>query len=485
MASASVDWSNISPELLSSIFETQQNALDNCAAACTCVRWRTVAAETHIKYLHLHADSMSYNSDWRSLFKGRVSIAHVKLTSDVRQCPEAWAGQLAMSDEHGSCLKRIPLGCSTLSVSQDFLLQGCISHLIGLQHLKLFWNANRQKPENTSTAVPDLSFLVHLKRLELYQEGKHPRLADFPSSSKQLPNLEHLVLEHMDAGMTDGGEVVNSYSTTLTDLELISCVVGLDEIQLYKLRSLNLDKSDVYSSRDCITALTQLTFLGLAGSTWWARGGESPAEAFKVFYGWPCLLLLQCSGCNLFDLHTDIQIRPDTHLQVSWIRPGIECSQLSIDNTHAHANSITACIDNVLCASCLVSLRLLFGRASWHSHDFDWLTGDICSLLDTCVHLQVLSLSSPDDEYGVDQRYGRYHSAGHYDSNDTDDSCPPATLALDSSHGANLQELQLRNLQFGVLHLEMAPCLSTIRLGNVDYGGVLAKLSFTQQLTAL
>lgn len=115
-------------------------------------------------------------------------------------------------------------------------------------------------PGDASTTLPDLSFLVHLKQLDLHQTGRYPKLADFPLSSKQLPNLEHLVLEQTDAGMTDGEEVVNSYSTTLTDLELISCIVALDEIKLYTLKGLNLEKSDVYSPRDCITALTQLTF---------------------------------------------------------------------------------------------------------------------------------------------------------------------------------------------------------------------------------
>ena len=282
--------------------------------------------------------------------------------------------------------------------------------------------------------------------------------------------------------MTDGGEVVNNYTTALTNLELISCAVGLDDIQMYNLLSLTLEKSDAYSSRNCITALTQLTFLGLAGSTGWARGGVSPAKAFKAFYGWPSLQVLQCSACNLFDLHTDIQVKSVTHLQVAWIRQGMDCPELSIVNTQAHDNSITGCVDNVLCATCLVSLQFLFDLPSGHSHhDFDWLTGDICSLLDACTDLKVLSLSS----YDTYDSCGRYDSTGRYDSNDTDDSCSAATLALDSSHGANLQELQLRNLQFGALNLEMAPCLSTLRLGNVIYRCPCRVIFTQQQLAAL
>lgn len=164
MPSAGAGWSNISLELLSCNFEAQNNALHNCAAACTCVRCRTAVADSHIRRLHLHADSVFYNSNWRSFFKARKSIGHLHLTSDVRRCPEAWAAQLAQSDEQGSCLKHIPPGCSVLSVSQDFLLPGSISHLVGLQHLTLTWNANTYAPHT----FLDLAFLEQLKRLELH-----------------------------------------------------------------------------------------------------------------------------------------------------------------------------------------------------------------------------------------------------------------------------------------------------------------------------
>ena len=54
----------------------------------------------------------------------------------------------------------------------------------------------------------------------------------------------------------------------------------------------------------------------------------------------------------------------------------------------------------------------------------------------------------------------------------------PATLAFDHHCGASLRELQLQGLQFDVLDLAKAPCLSTIRLeSDITCGEVLCKLS--------
>ena len=199
MASADADWSNIQLELLLSILETQRNALDNCAAACTCVRWRRAALQSHIKCLHLHADSPSYNTHWRNFFKARQSIVGLKLTSSFYSEPEH-AAQLAEFVEQGCCLGHIRLGCSLLSVSQDFLgIPGCISHLTGLRHLKLKFHA--ALPESWKwKPLKDLSFLTHLEHLELYQVEEelddYPTLSAFPPASRLLP-VEHLRLEQM------------------------------------------------------------------------------------------------------------------------------------------------------------------------------------------------------------------------------------------------------------------------------------------------
>ncbi|KAL0045061.1 hypothetical protein WJX82_006827 [Trebouxia sp. C0006] len=54
------DWSSLAEQLLVHVFEQQHNALDNCAAACTCATWRRVVNSSHISLLHLHADQAPY-----------------------------------------------------------------------------------------------------------------------------------------------------------------------------------------------------------------------------------------------------------------------------------------------------------------------------------------------------------------------------------------------------------------------------------------
>ena len=88
---------------------------------------------------------------------------------------QTWAPLLAKSVEQGCCLKQIPLGCSALSVSHDFLgVPGCISHLVGLQNLKFTYNPQMINApidpymiKYEQGPLPDLSFLDHLKKLEL------------------------------------------------------------------------------------------------------------------------------------------------------------------------------------------------------------------------------------------------------------------------------------------------------------------------------
>lgn len=118
-------------------FREAEECLGQLCCACSCVRWRTAAAETPISYLHLHADRPSYNSSWRSFFQSRRSIACLKLTSDVRHHRQSWASQMAQSLQQGLCINHIPQSCRALSVSEDILPEGtAISGLVRLQQLQ-------------------------------------------------------------------------------------------------------------------------------------------------------------------------------------------------------------------------------------------------------------------------------------------------------------------------------------------------------------
>lgn len=161
-------------------------------------------------------------------------------------------------------------------------------------------------------------------------------LAFFPQPSQPLPVLQHLVLGQLKVT----GKLLSSFSTALTTLELHNCeVVDFDGVRKDKLGSLNLERSYVQLHRSYVTALTQLTFLGLAYSTW----EEPHSDPLKVFHGWPRLQVLQCTRCNLFDHTTEVHVGPATRLQVTYIRPGMACSELSIADDNLHGDLIPQC----------------------------------------------------------------------------------------------------------------------------------------------
>lgn len=201
---------------------------------------------------------------------------------------------------------------------------GVISRLVKLEQLTLTWSASHwtvSKWEGIirypSHAFPNLAVFKHLKQLELRQGTKNMyALASFPKPSQPLPVLQHLVLEQLKIT----GKLLSSCSTALVTLELRRCeVVDFDGVPTDKLRSLNSKHSRVQLPRSCIIALTQLTFLGLAHSTW-----QGPAaDRFKVFHGWPSLQVLQCNACNLFDHNTEVHVGPAAHLHNAYVRTGM------------------------------------------------------------------------------------------------------------------------------------------------------------------
>lgn len=187
---------------------------------------------------------------------------------------------------------------------------------------------------------------------------------------------------------------------------------------------------------------------------------DSKAKVFKVFYAWPCLRVLQCNWCNLFNSQTCIIVAwaTLTHLQMTGVGPAIECAELSIVNIDAHVDCIQSCIGNAFCASCLVCLQLSFDEVNPYiaAH----LAESICSLLETCPQLRVLSLKAS-------------LSLAQFPS--------PATLALTHTHRACLQEVQLYDLPFDVVYSENSSCLYIVGL-RVDSRCVLCKLSLLTSL---
>ena len=68
--SHSSSWSAPPSQVLQAVFERQQNALDNAAAACACKAWRVAVNSSTAQALHLHANSISNFQDWGILPEG-------------------------------------------------------------------------------------------------------------------------------------------------------------------------------------------------------------------------------------------------------------------------------------------------------------------------------------------------------------------------------------------------------------------------------
>lgn len=84
--------------------------------------------------------------------------------------------------------------------------------------------------------------------------------------------------------------------------------------------------------------MTQLTFLGLASSTWDSESRLT--EKFRVFCGWPGLQTLKCRSCTLFGRDTEIVLGPSTHVLVALPWQGKGYSKLSLVNMHADARMV-------------------------------------------------------------------------------------------------------------------------------------------------
>ena len=79
------DWAALPVQLLRQAFESQNNGLDNCAAACVCTSWKAAVNSSFVKVLHLHISSGSSLSSslmqWRAYLAAQSSIGELNMTA--------------------------------------------------------------------------------------------------------------------------------------------------------------------------------------------------------------------------------------------------------------------------------------------------------------------------------------------------------------------------------------------------------------------
>ena len=234
------DWSALSQGVLIRIFENQHNALDNCAAACTCLSWRLAAQHSQVSSLYLHAHDRFYRQHWQA-YLSSVSLAqYVKLTAS-KACktyvPEAilkW-------------MSRFPSVCASMHIEYCFAPSICHSSAQAGRLTSLTIQSNPSRNSLTQD-LPDFRHMTKLRQLQVV--CGNGRLV--PNSLPACPSsLQYLALVNYE---------FNSYTDApLSVLESLAP-------QLMILTSLQLSESLLPFCGQSFSALSSLKELSLRNS---------------------------------------------------------------------------------------------------------------------------------------------------------------------------------------------------------------------------
>ena len=285
--------------LLIKIFETQQHALDNCAAACACSGWYSAVTCSHIPALHLHANGVhnrdwSCNGDWNSFLSSRSSLGKLQVSRPA-----------VFSVAESSWVQHIPSTCTSLVTSgyPEYFHQGTDS----LMHLQELTVGNL----NTSHCVSSLVHLTQLRSLHLVRTNCRPD--SFPTSLQQL----HLHAVSFVPHALHLGSLMQLSGLEIREMPFRFAETDLTKLQ--NLQNLNLEDSDILASPAALLELTWLTSLNLSGSLWLLGASGLSADAFAIFRAWPLLQVLKVDNCHLFEATTRFEAPRVQDLQVSWV----------------------------------------------------------------------------------------------------------------------------------------------------------------------
>ncbi len=238
------DWADLSEQLLLRTFESQHNALDNCATACACESWRSAVNSSHIQSLHLHSYYLSHSWRMSSFFKSRCSVGKPKLTAG--HCFKEEIEPTASPSRNIPC---ISLLCDSLNVDMCWaqLLHVRTDALAQVKHLVTISSVHAA---NEQYAFADIQHLRQLKTLNVLSGDStgEPHNADaIIHSMRQCPaTLEQLAIDGQDICYLNDVAPSLEYvlGTTLAHLpclELTSAYLVLDKGSLtcFMLSALN------------------------------------------------------------------------------------------------------------------------------------------------------------------------------------------------------------------------------------------------------
>ncbi len=460
----SPDWSSLADQLLVHIFEQQHNALDNCAAACTCTTWRTAVNSSHIPSLHLHADQAPYGSHWKHFFVSRCSFGHLRLTAGNKIVEGEVANNFGEPSSRSDSLQGIPLACDCLSVDTTFagMLLQYIQQPAKLKQLAMTWDCKWVNRTNFDIfAFPNLTHLAELTTLQIRAEN------GYGSPSAELihynlnicpETLEHVTLDclglwHRGGQRSAIQQVLGSAAASLTCLEMRHCEFsfGRSSIScLAHLKSLSFQGSKVWGDSSGITMLTNLTLLDLSESVWKCPKQIQRVPVMLLFTGWSALQVLKLSNCSLFERsvfnqQTALHLPGVVDLQLDWAPVSIGSSTLRICTQFVSQQWMADLLPH---ASLLVELDISIYQLFWYNNysEAQVVAEYLGRLLSLCHQLQAFTFTG-------------FSSAGVLNGE---------KLVVDRHSGAGLRRLSLSRVSFQLLDLQNAFHLTSLELHDVD-----------------
>ena len=468
----SADWSDLSRPLLTKIFELQHNALDNCAAACTCASWRCAVNRSHISFLHLHAERSFSYKHWSNFFLSKLSVGILRLTASIDFTCD-------MNDDNiwaRTFMQQIASTCDHLDADEAFATDLHDLALQPAQLQKLTAWLPRQHHTESCCIFPDVRHLTQLTALHLHLKKKFSIFPVVGSETlSRIPeSLKALVIQTQlrEMGPSSIQALIQPCLAFIQTLRLEECsaaFVGGGITCLCNLTSFSTPSSSVWADINNLDKLTKLTCLDIARSTWrelCPRTGEPLPDlsgAFASFTGWPELKVLKIANCNLFCPSTQLNLPGVQEVHVNWVVPKLADIRLHLHlNQSAHAPLDPQCLLHPSCAICLVDLRL---HLEYRVPGTGW-AAILQQVLLICHSLQVLHLSS--------------FGSGKVSLDDT------VNIRLHEHCGEQLTQLHLVYVSCNILDLASSAFLTSVKLSCVkSTHGAAFQLSLPSSLRSL
>lgn len=497
--SHSSSWSAPPIQALQAVFERQQNALDNAAAACACKAWRAAVNSSTAQALHLHANSISNLQEWGSCLKAYSSICCLKLTASYHLSHVA-DPELA-SVQH-SMFNNIPEACDTLCVGAPFVgaVHFYTDRQVQLQQLKMHCCGpdGAERTLKLPSSFPDLRHLTDLKALQLHvcgisknwHSGGQPATAgasltgsnlrpkDLLSclqtcpvslqsfsmrQSKQL--RRHRLAFRWTAAVED---VLHTHLTSLRHLEVEGCQVTLscDAMRsLTPLTGLSFSQSSITLEREThikLTILTNLQSLDISESRWCTKDGAS--MRMSHFVAWSNLKMLNICGCSLFVKSTQFVVSSVHEVHSDEILHALSTGNFWV---HLHGGALRlkqALLDvTSTSARCVVSLLLSCEVDLYRSSDIACVTDQV---LTHCTFLKVFQLRHQPTAYTT------LHQG-------------QGSVLLKEDQGCHLERILLVGFKCSSIDLRSSVSLLQVTITDIDTLSEPCLLAFPKSLQRL